>query len=152
MAKIIYMHKFPNGKIYIGQTNNSEKRWNKGTAYEQKAMKKAINKYGWENVEHIILEENVEEQNANERENYYIRKYESYKDDVGYNVLYNNKCYRKIPTKTNIYPQKNKEIKIKLCEEDYNYFKDEALKHHMNMEKYIYLKLIEEKTKIRFFN
>ena len=53
----IYQHTFPNGKIYIGITNQKpENRWANGKGYsKQPLMCNAIKKYGWENVKHEIL-------------------------------------------------------------------------------------------------
>lgn len=47
----VYMHRFPNGKVYIGITRVApEKRWRNGKGYsENRFMQFAINKYGWEN-------------------------------------------------------------------------------------------------------
>ena len=56
----VYMHIFPNNKVYIGITNkNVNSRWRKnGVGYTNcPRMNNAINKYGWENVEHKILYE-----------------------------------------------------------------------------------------------
>lgn len=152
MKKVIYMHKFPDGMIYIGQSCNFKLRWGNGKPYGQKAMKDAIEKCGWENVEHIILEENVDEKDANERENYYIGKYESYKNGIGYNTLYNNKYYPKynyIRNKAKKGEKRNKSITIRLCEKDYNYFLERATIRSMKIEKYIYMKLKEEITHLR---
>ena len=59
----VYMHIFPNGKRYIGITSQKpvEKRWySTGGGYRKcNKMWKAIQKYGWENVEHIVLYENL---------------------------------------------------------------------------------------------
>ena len=50
---IVYKHTFPNNKVYIGITQqNPEKRWKKGLGYDshQTLMKRAIKKYGWNNI------------------------------------------------------------------------------------------------------
>ena len=66
LAWTVYMHKFPNEKVYIGITSQTaENRWQNGKGYKtQKLMWKAIQKYGWENIEHNILHDNLEEQYA----------------------------------------------------------------------------------------
>lgn len=53
----IYKHICPNGKVYIGQTSlNPESRWQKGRHYKGSPyFYNAILKYGWDNIEHIIL-------------------------------------------------------------------------------------------------
>lgn len=84
----IYQHRFPNGKSYIGKTSQKpEDRWGKnGKNYkeEQPLMYYAIQKYGWDNVEHIILEKNLSAEEADIKEQEYIEKYHSYyKDSLG---------------------------------------------------------------------
>ena len=90
MAKTycIYMHKNKiNHKVYIGQTCQypPTKRWLHGEGYQHcSKFYNAIQKYGWDNFEHIILEENLTLQQANEKECLYIKKYNSI--DCGYNI------------------------------------------------------------------
>lgn len=66
----VYMHIFPNGKRYIGITSNEvNRRWEKGSGYKKQAkMKNAINKYGWENIEHIVLLCNLSKEEACKKE------------------------------------------------------------------------------------
>ena len=54
---MVYMLTFPNGKKYIGITNNTERRWsNNGKGYKQnQKMYDAIQLYGWNNVKKEIL-------------------------------------------------------------------------------------------------
>lgn len=89
----VYMHKFPNGKMYIGITSKVPKnRWQNGTGYDKKhqsAMYNAIQKYGWDNIEHIILFENLTEQEAKEKEIELIKKHNTFihfKNSNGYNM------------------------------------------------------------------
>lgn len=87
----IYMHKNKiNGKIYIGQTKqNLNKRFMNGDGYKKSPkFYKAIQKYGWDNFEHIILESNLTHDEANEKEIYYIEKYDSCNRDKGYNISF----------------------------------------------------------------
>jgi predicted GIY-YIG superfamily endonuclease len=62
----VYMHKFPNGKVYVGITKNSiYTRWASGQGYKHnKRMTNAINKYGWENISHIIIAKNISKEEA----------------------------------------------------------------------------------------
>ena len=59
----VYMHKNKiNNKVYIGITSQKlTHRWGKdGNGYKyQKLFARAINKYGWDNFEHIILKHNI---------------------------------------------------------------------------------------------
>ena len=70
-----------NGKCYIGQTcrKNPNERWNNGKGYNGTIFAKAIEKYGWDNFEHEIIEDGIlSEEEANEREMYWIEYYNSY--------------------------------------------------------------------------
>lgn len=90
MAKvtfIIYMHRNKiNNKVYIGQTLNPKKRWEYNGVHYKGSPKfyNAIQKYGWDNFEHIILKENLTLEEANYFEKYYIEKYNSVNN--GYNI------------------------------------------------------------------
>ena len=81
-----------NGKRYIGQTSTSVKdRWHNGNGYKRHFIFwKAIEKYGWDNFEHIILEDNISSIiEANAREQYWIQYYHTYINDpncMGYNM------------------------------------------------------------------
>lgn len=77
-----------NGKKYIGITRQDIRiRWRNGTGYRKNGQPKfrnAINKYGWDNFTHEILEKNIDTiENANTREIYYIQFFNSFKS--GYN-------------------------------------------------------------------
>ena len=75
-----------NTKVYIGQALDSEKRFQshcKGN-YDNSLIDKAIQKYGRQHFWYEILENQVE--NYNEREQYWIRYYNS-KKPHGYNIL-----------------------------------------------------------------
>ena len=88
MNGTIYMHRNKiNNKVYIGQTTQScQSRWkHDGSGYKsQSKFYNAIKKYGWDNFEHIILEENLTLEELNEREFYWIHFYNSIEN--GYNV------------------------------------------------------------------
>lgn len=84
---VVYRHLFPNGKSYIGITcaKPYTRRWRAGSAYySQPKVYRAIMKYGWENVKHEILYENVNVEDANRLEQKMIKKFNSVSN--GYNV------------------------------------------------------------------
>lgn len=87
---LIYKHtNKTNNKVYIGQTKKSPAvRWRNGHGYRGNTrFSMAINKYGWENFIHEIIEDNIPTQKeANEREIYWINYYHSYNFDFGYNM------------------------------------------------------------------
>lgn len=58
----LYKHTSPSGKVYVGITTNIKDRWaDKGRNYctYNSIFKKAIFKYGWDNIKHEILAENL---------------------------------------------------------------------------------------------
>mgnify|MGYP002658749408 CR=1 FL=1 len=60
MSYCVYKHTNKiNGKVYIGQSSNIKERWSrKGTCYKGCTyFYNAIQKYGWDNFEHIILKD-----------------------------------------------------------------------------------------------
>lgn len=77
-----------NGKIYIGQTQqNVSKRWQNGYGYvDNDYFYKAINKYGWDGFEHIVLFENLTPEMADIIEIELIKKYKSNIREFGYNI------------------------------------------------------------------
>lgn len=93
----IYIHKNKiNGKIYVGQTSKiPERRWQNGKGYINQVFYKAIQKYGWNNFEHIILEKHLTQEEANEREKYWINFYHSNNPKFGYNQT-NGGCKNQI--------------------------------------------------------
>lgn len=84
----IYLHEnLLNHKKYIGQTCRPirERFGCNGSHYiNSPKFYNAIQKYGWENFSHEVLEENLTLEEANEREKYYIALYNTVEE--GYNV------------------------------------------------------------------
>lgn len=77
-----------NGKAYIGITNREPQiRWGKnGHGYQhQPKFYYAIEKYGWDNFEHLILIENLTEEEALNCETEYIEELDAIEN--GYNIL-----------------------------------------------------------------
>ena len=80
-----------NGKKYIGITSKKpDYRWNSGKGYStQTVFARAIEKYGWENFDHTILETDIDTlEEANQKEKYYISLYHTWLGDkncCGYN-------------------------------------------------------------------
>ena len=53
---VVYQHVTPDEMYYFGQTQNVERRWsNNGAGYKGTSLYPYIEKYGWENIQHIIL-------------------------------------------------------------------------------------------------
>ena len=83
----VYMHKFPNNKVYIGITSQTlNRRWRNGYGYKGQAVYNAILKYGWNNIKHIVLFENLTKKEAEEKEIELIKLFNSTSHKNGYNV------------------------------------------------------------------
>lgn len=86
----VYIHTFPNNKVYIGITSqNTKSRWQNGNGYKGNIrLTRAINKYGWENIKHEILFYGLTEEQAKQKEISLIKEYNSTNSLYGYNVSY----------------------------------------------------------------
>ena len=84
---IVYIHTCPNGKVYIVITSQKPtKRWGNGKGYiRNEHFYNAILKYGWSNIKHDILYENVSKEFACKKEQELISKYKSNNRKYGYN-------------------------------------------------------------------
>lgn len=84
---IIYMHITPNNKKYIGITKlNPNKRWRKGHGYKDQYFYRAINKYGWDNIQHIIIAKGLSKETAEWIESQLISIHKTYDNNYGYNI------------------------------------------------------------------
>lgn len=90
----VYMHIFPNGKAYIGITRQEPKvRWGGGNGYARNEyMHRAIKKYGWENIEHIVLFDGLSKNDACEIEKELIKKHKTNNKNFGYNIESGGQC------------------------------------------------------------
>ena len=69
----VYQHVTPDGMYYFGQTNNIKRRWSSnGAGYKTTSLYPYIEKYGWDNIKHIVLFENQTRENALWIENFLI--------------------------------------------------------------------------------
>ena len=84
----VYKHTSPSRKVYIGTTKHKpEVRWRNGFGYKgNEYFFKAICKYGWENIEHEIIAENLSYQDAANMEVALIASYNSTNRNHGYNI------------------------------------------------------------------
>lgn len=86
----VYVHIAPNNKKYVGITKskNPENRWgSNGSGYRgQLLFWRAIQKYGWDNFQHLILLDNLTKDEANEKEKFFIAQYQSNNPNFGYNL------------------------------------------------------------------
>lgn len=114
MEEKYYIYKHTNkinGKIYIGQTKQEpSRRWRNGNGYQKcPSFWRAIEKYGWDNFNHEILEIGSNQEWANERESYWISYYDSINEELGYNIAYGgNNCMQQL--------WQNEEYRRKQCQ------------------------------------
>ena len=87
MSYKVYIHIFPNNKRYIGLTTQEVKnRWKNGIGYRtQNLIYRAILKYGWKNIKHIVYEVDTESE-MKYLEKYLIAYYNTTDHRFGYNV------------------------------------------------------------------
>lgn len=91
----VYKHTSPSGKVYIGITHYADprKRWGKNGVYYSKrtVFYKAIQKYGWDNFSHEILDTDCTEAEAKQLEVAYIAKYS--REGLSYNTTIGGEGY-----------------------------------------------------------
>lgn len=89
-AWTVYIHRNKiNGKKYIGITSKAkpEHRWNSGRGYRENThFNSAIQKYGWDNFDHLIIESGIDEHRAKDLEKYLIRFFNTQDTMCGYNM------------------------------------------------------------------
>lgn len=82
----LYKHTSPSGKVYIGITSKKvNKRWQNGTGYKPcRAFYRAIVKYGWDNIKHEILFDNLTKEVAEHLEILLVKHFKSL--GISYNI------------------------------------------------------------------
>ena len=61
----VYQHITPDGMYYFGATSNIKQRWsNNGAKYKKTSLQPYIEKYGWDNIQHIVLFKDQTKENA----------------------------------------------------------------------------------------
>ena len=117
----LYRHTTPSGKVYIGITNQiPEYRWNGGKGYmnvKKGPFKNSIIKYGWDNIAHEIIFNELTKEQAIELEKLYIRKYK--KLGISLNITDGGEgCCNRVPwNKGKRIPNMNNRRGIPLTEE-----------------------------------
>lgn len=91
----VYVHILPkevsgckHDKYYFGCTSRPPyKRWGRGSHYHQtKRFYPAIEKYGWDNIKHIVIAEWLSESVAHQMEIELIKKYKTQDEEYGFNI------------------------------------------------------------------
>ena len=141
----VHINKF-NNKKYVGITKqNLNKRWQYGHGYFNKGKTNyfwnAIQKYGWNGFEHIVLDDNLTYDEANNKERYYIALYNSNNSKYGYNLTLGGDgfCGQK----------RSEETKLKISNSLKEYYKD---KHSYWYGKKIPPEVIEKQKRTKKLN
>lgn len=84
----VYMHVFPDMKVYVGATGQDPKaRWKCGNGHKhQKRLYVEIAKYDWEDIQHIIVAEGLTKKEAWAVEIDTIKYWDATNPDNGYNT------------------------------------------------------------------
>lgn len=117
----VYVHTVPNGKIYVGQTKNTDNRWGNGKTYSSnKDFAHDINLYGWDNIKHEIIMCCDTREEAIYYEQMYIVLLDAENENIGYNkTTYKQDLLNKYIKKKSI---KTKDDEIELFDEEKNVF------------------------------
>lgn len=105
-----------NGKVYIGKTvQKPQRRFRNGEGYKKSPhFYSAIKKHGWDKFKFTELEVVTDIKLLAEREEYYIKLYNSIDPNIGYNIV-------KIDKGLNSYPD---EVKEKISKAKIDYYKN----------------------------
>ena len=89
MRYTVYIHtNLINNKRYVGITKRNPPcvRWgNSGSKYSNKSFKEDIEKYGWNNFDHQIVEQNLSSSKASVKEQFWISLFNTTDPRFGYN-------------------------------------------------------------------
>ena len=88
----IYVHTTPDGKKYVGSTSQEpNKRFLGGCNYKcSTRFYDAIKFFGWDNIQHQVLETVEDKETALKREEYYTLLLRSNEPEFGYNIYVGN--------------------------------------------------------------
>lgn len=82
----VYIHTVPNGKVYVGQSREIEKRWNNGEGYiDNKLFYQDIKLYGWNKIKHEIVAKFNDRESAMQLETILIVMLKAENKNYGYN-------------------------------------------------------------------
>ena len=85
---VVYLLEFPNGKKYCGYSSNIKRRWHGPSQYKDCFLVyKAIQKYGWHNINKKIICSFEDKQTALKTEAFFIDYYNLLDHSKGYNLI-----------------------------------------------------------------
>ena len=83
----VYKHISPSGKVYVGISSDIKRRWTANGYYyhlSDTVFSRALNKYGWQSFQHIIIAEDLSKQEACDMEKELIAYYKA--KNLSYNI------------------------------------------------------------------
>lgn len=128
----VYQHVTPDGMYYFGQTNNIKRRWEyNGIHYKKTSLQPYIEKYGWDNIQHIVLFKEQTRENALWIENFLIET--AQEDGVCINkqrsgLISKEEGYQQQISKQHY--EENRERYIEMRREHYQKNKDKIREQH----------------------
>lgn len=93
----VYLLIFPNGKMYCGASseNDIRNRWRNGYGYyTQRLVGPAVKEFGWKNIEHKIVAEFLNRDEALQLEKEIVEKYHLTNIEFGYNIYDGGNHYK----------------------------------------------------------
>ena len=137
---VVYQHVTPDGMYYFGATSNIKRRWsNNGSLYKGTALQPYIEKFGWENIQHIVLFRDQTRENALWIEDFLIitaqedgvcinkQRSGNIRKEEGYRQQHYQKNREKELKQRRDYYQKNREKELKQKQDYYQKNRDEIL-------------------------
>ena len=135
---IVYQHVTPDGMYYFGQTNNIKRRWEgNGSLYKGTALQPYIEKFGWDNIQHIVLFKDQTKENALWIEDFLITTAQEdgvcinknrsglVSKEEGYKQEYNKHYYETNKEQKQQYYEQNKDKKREQRQQYYQKNKDQ---------------------------
>lgn len=87
MTVYVHINKVNNKRYYGITSQDVNVRWKNGFGYAKHLpIRRAFDKYGWDNFEHIVLYDNLSDEDAKAIEQNLIAKYKTQDDRYGYNI------------------------------------------------------------------
>ena len=162
----VYQHVTPDGLYYFGATNNIKQRWSgNGARYKTTSLYPYIEKFGWDNIQHIVLFKDQTKENAlwiedflietaredgvciNKQRSGNISKKEGYKQDCHQKYYEQNKD--QILEYQQEYYEQNKDQILEYQQEYYEQNKDQILEYRQEYYEQNKDKILEQQKQYR---
>lgn len=125
----LYVHTVPNGKIYIGMSEDPINRWANGDGYSDNIpFYYDIQLFGWNNIKHEIIKTFCDKDECHLYEKFYISFMDSENPMIGYNqTQYKKDFMRLYNEKLGYHPNNPRDPKPRNIFEEYHKSYDAGL-------------------------